>query len=402
MARPPDGTSPAWDALVPASRWDALAVAATDALSTTYTAPAPDALAVGYGADALAVGYGADALAVGYGADALAVGYGADALAVGGGRATGDPLAAPAMADGFGESLSAYGDATATGPSDSRRARGSRTPGPGPVRPGPRTEDDRSAASAPTPVRGGAARGRAVDRAARTGQADPVRQPRRAAPTPAPTSRPRSAAARGRTNQPGASPTPGRTRQPGAGPPGAVSPSTSGATGRAGWAGRQATSSPTSGADWAGQQGTGGPDSGADRTRRQATGGSAAAIGPAGAGQVGTGRAGAAARRRGPTWEELGRMGAQGPPDGRRRPAPGEWYGGPPHDVPAPRGQGPVPTPPRWANRTTRPTGTVPWAGGSGWADFVAGTSGGSGKPPSGAAVARALLEAFRRSRRDR
>ena len=44
-------------------------------------------------------------------------------------------------------------------------------------------------------------------------------------------------------------------------------------------------------------------------------------------------------------------------------------------------------------------------SGGSGWDDFFAGTggtSGGSGKQPSGAEVARALLEAFRRSLRDR
>ena len=100
-------------------------------------------------------------------------------------------------------------------------------------------------------------------------------------------------------------------------------------------------------------------------------------------------------------------MGAQGPPAGGR-PASGESYGGPPHDAPGPRGRDPEPTPPRWANRTSRPTGTVPWTGGtgrSGWDDFFAGsggTSGGSGKQPSGAEVARALLEAFRRNRRNR
>ena len=50
----------------------------------------------------------------------------------------------------------------------------------------------------------------------------------------------------------------------------------------------------------------------------------------------------------------------------------------------------------------------MPWADGSGrsgWDDFFAGMGGtgsGSGKQPSGAEVARALLEAFRRGLRDR
>jgi len=75
-------------------------------------------------------------------------------------------------------------------------------------------------------------------------------------------------------------------------------------------------------------------------------------------------------------------------------PAPGQWYGGPSHDVPRPGGRG-RPVPP--------PTGTVPWGGrsGGGWDDFFAGTGGTArgGRSPSGAEIARALIEAFRRSR---
>lgn len=278
MARPPDGTAPGWDALAPASGSDALAVAAADALSATSVVASADALAVGYRADALAVGYRTDALAAG------------DA------QATGDLPAAPVLGDTFGDSLTAYGDATAADRPDTRRAPGRRTPRPGPVPPAAASTDERSP--------GDSARGRAAGRAARTGPADAGRQPRRGAPTPGPR----------------------RAARPGVG----GSTTAIGRTGRAG-----------SGS------GTGG------------TGYSAAGSGRSRTGQPGSGSG------------------------------------------------GPVPTSPRWANRTSRPTGTVPWAGPSGrsgWDDFIGtgGISGGSGKQPSGAEVARALLEAFRRSLRDR
>ena len=254
MARPPDGTAPGWDALAPASGSDALAVAAADALSATSLVASADALAVGYRTDALAVGDRTDALAAG------------DA------PATGDLPAAPVLGDTFGDSLTAYGDATAADRPDTRRAPGRRTPRPGPVPPAAAATDERSP--------GDRARGRAAGRAARTGPADAGRQPRRGAPTPGP-------------------------------------------------------------------------------RRAGGTGYSAAGSGRSRTGQPGSGSG------------------------------------------------GPVPTSPRWANRTSRPTGTVPWAGPSarsGWDDLIAGTGGtaGSGKQPSGAEVARALLEAFRRSLRDR
>ena len=291
MAGPPDGTAPGWDALAPASGSDALAVSAADARSATYVAAS---------------------------ADALAVGYRADALAAGDSPTTGDPLAAPVLGDTFGDSLTAYGDATAADRPDSRRAPGRRTPRPGPVPPATApTDDDRSP--------GDPAGGRADGRAARTGSADAGRQPRRPAPAPVPR----------------------RAARPGVG----------GSTTATGRTGRPRPGSGTGGTGYSG----------------------------AGSGTSRTGAAGSS----------TGRTGYSGAGSGTSR------TGGP-------RGQGPVPTPPRWANRTSRPTGTVPWAGrsdGSGWDDFfaeVGGTSGGSGQRPSGTEVARALLEAFRRSRRNR
>jgi hypothetical protein len=323
MARPQDGTSLGWDALAPGSGRDALTVTTTDALSATSA----DTVAVEYGPDALAVGYGADTPAHGYGGDALAVRYGAATPAVG------DPLAAPVLGDTVGDSLTAYGDATAAGRPDSRRTAGRPTPRPGPVAPG----------SAPTDE---VARERGAGRAAMTGQAAAGRA---------------ASAARSR---------PARGRQPSPVP-------------------RPRPSGSTSASRRSGQPGAGGPRA-------------ASSSGQPGAGSTPrpTG-AGAATRRQGPTWEELLRIGAQGQPGGGRAPAHGERYGGPPHDVPGPRGHGPVRTSPPRLDRISRPTGTVPWAGRSGWDDFLAGTAG-AGKQPSGADVARALLKAFRRSLRDR
>jgi translation initiation factor IF-2 len=80
-------------------------------------------------------------------------------------------------------------------------------------------------------------------------------------------------------------------------------------------------------------------------------------------------QSGRAAQRSGPTWADLQRM---APPPGGRR------YGGPPAQTPRP---------PARPNRTTRPTGTVPWSGGTP-----------ATHPQSVGDVARALLDAFRRN----
>jgi hypothetical protein len=353
MTRPSDGIYPAWDATAPASGRDALAVATADTLSTTDTALSATA-------DTLS------ATGTAPSADALAVGYGTDAL---GSPAAGGPLSVLG-ADYWGDPLTAYGDATAVDRAD-RRATGRRAPRPGPVPPAAaedRSPDDaggRTAGRAPSP--GPAAAGRA--------------------PSPGP-------AAAGRERRAGSTPSPRRTPRPGARASTAATarPATGSSAGR--------TSSGTS------RTGSPGTGSGTGRAAYPAAG-SGSRTGYPGSGS-GTGRAGAAGAGSGTgraaypaAGSGTGRAGSSGRSSGS-----GEWYGGPPHDVPAPRGRGSVPTPPPWANRTTRPTGTVPWAGGSrrsGWDDFLAGMGGdGSGKQPSGAEVARALLDAWRRSRRDR
>jgi hypothetical protein len=119
--------------------------------------------------------------------------------------------------------------------------------------------------------------------------------------------------------------------------------------------------------------------------------------------------AGGPTARRGSGGTDAGAGGSatSGPARGRAAGSGGS-YGGAPEDVPSERGQGPGWSAPWWAGPAGRPTGTVPWEGGSGrsgWDDLFAGTrgtAGRSGRQPSGAEVARALLDAFRRGMRDR
>jgi hypothetical protein len=377
MARLPDAT-PGWDPLAP----------------TAGLQPTRDALAGGYGAvnagwyagDALAVGYGgapagADPLsAVGYsgagpaGADPLsAVGYGgagpagtdplstvgaAFGSALGNSPAGTDPLSTVGAAFGPTDgSPAGYADPTA--PGDAPRWSATRaTPRPGPVPPGPTgpaaagsdarstAPPSRRARPATRGTRGRPSTGTAAgaDRTARSG--------------------PGTAGGSGRTAQSG-----GRTA--GAGSTGRSGPGTAAGSDRtAQSAGR------TAGAGWSGRSGAGT----ADR--------------PGAAAQSGAGRS--AGPRRGPTWEELNRI---GPPPPQARP----YDRTPAGPVRGRRGL-PVPPPP-WGDGTSRPTGTVPWSGRSGWDDFFAGmgdSAGGSRTPPSGADVARALLEAFRRGLRRR
>ena len=324
MARPPDATAPGWDALAPASGSDALAVAAADALSATSVVAS------------------ADALAVGYRADALAVGYRADALAAGDSPATGDLPAAPVLGDTFGDSLTAYGDATAADRPGTRRAPGRRTPRPGPVPPAAASTDDDGHPATP---RAGAL----PAEPRRTGPADAGRQPRRARPDSRPP--PRRTARRRRVHH--------RDR-----PDRAAQPERRRAAGsrRIGLR-REPDGSRRLGGRWAAAADVGRPraDRGAGSAGRRDATDVRAAVRPA------------AARR-----SRAARSGS-----GPDSPAVGE------PDQPTDR-HGPVGGPVRRVRlgRLLRRARAAP--------------SGGSGKRPSGAEVARALLEAFRRSLRDR
>jgi hypothetical protein len=337
MVGPRDAASSRWDALAPATSWDALAVPAGDALSATYVEPPTDALAVGYRADVLAAGGAATG----------------DAAA--GDAATRDVLAAPAIdggvGDGFGDPLTAYADATAAGQPTGRPTPAHR-PSPGPVPPRPADAGPADAAQA----------GRAG-----TGRRGTGRPSRGGGSTPSPR---RAAASAGRTTS--------RTGSGG---------STAGRTGRPGSAGASTGGHTTRPGSAAGGGYSGGSTTPA---RRDPAAGSSPYTGGAGTGRpggAGTGRSGA----------------GRGPAAGS-----GGSYRGPRDDVPGAGDQGPGWSPPWWANRIGRPTGTVPWEGGSGrsnWDDFfsgLGGSGGRSGKQPSGAQVARALLEAFRRGMRDR
>ena len=338
---------------------------ASDGTSPGWDATAPvsgwDPLAVTAG-DALPAAYTAPSAYTAPFPDALATGYAGDALAAGDAPATADPRAAPVLGDAFADSLTTYGDATAADGPD-RRGADRRAPRPGPVP--PVTADDR-----PTEVTG----------RARTGPADAARQrPGGPAPSSRRTSRPAtrgSGAATARTGRPAAGPAAatGRTARPPAG--------SAAGTGRPGSS--------------AGRPGSAGTGSAGGRSR----GGQPGAGSAPGGGRTGTG--GSVAGRRGATWEDLTRM---GPPPGGQPAGSGQSYGGPPPDPPPPRGRGSAPP---WQDRPSRPTGTVPWVGGSGrsgWDDFFAGaggTSDGSGTQPSSAEVARAMLDALRRNRRPR
>jgi translation initiation factor IF-2 len=173
--------------------------------------------------------------------------------------------------------------------------------------------------------------------------------------------------------------------------------------GRSGAAGAAPTGQPPAGGRRAGRPRPGarprpgGSSSGIPRSGQPgATGAAAARRAQPGAGSTARppGTA-AAAGRRGPAWSDL-RTGAQLPP-GAGRPAP-PVPGRVPGQVPGGRG-GPARTRSPWSDRSTGPTGTVPWSGRSGWDDYFGGTS---GRQPTGAEVARALLQAFRRRLRDR
>ncbi|HEY7102444.1 MAG TPA: hypothetical protein VH573_12465 [Mycobacteriales bacterium] len=333
MVGPRDAVSPGWDALAPATGRDALAIPATDAFSATYGESSADALSVEYRADALAAGTG----------DA---GTGEAAT---GDAATGDALAAAPIGDSFGDSLTAYGDATAA--QSGARPTPVRRRGPGPVPPRPTAGDGSTAGTAQA--------GRAG-----TGRRGTGRESRGDGPTP----RPRRAA---------------------------------------GSAGGRTTPRTGSGGSTAGRTVRPGPAAGSSAY----TGGSSTPTRPAPGSAYSGGSSTLARRGSGPQAGGTGRSGAGGSaPSGAGKGAAGsgESSGGPPDDVPGARGQVPTWSSPWWANRTGRPTGTVPWesrTGRSGWDDFFAGTGGSagrSGKQPSGAEVARALLQAFRRGMRDR
>ena len=304
----------------------------------------------------------ADALAVGYGGDALAVRYGADAL--GDRRDAGDRRPAARRR------RSATPSATRSPPTATRPPPTTRGPAqprpphprPGPVPPGP----------AARPVAGDAGAGRtpgpAGDRPA------PVAAARSAARA-APAARCRRA-----------------TRRTGSGEPAGRRlhrPAREDRPARTGAGGRQRSST-----------GSGGSSRRPDRRRPLDHG---PAAGSRTAAYPGGPRRAARIQRHGAPAQAGANLGTPGPAGGvraertagRRTTCPGRAV-----RVRAglPRGGRPAPA----------PTGTVPWAGGSdrsGWDDLFAGTggtAGRSGRQPSGAEVARALLDAVRRGLRDR
>lgn len=315
--------------------------------------PAWDALAPVSGWDALATP-STDALSATYEApsvDALAVGSGTDALAAGyrpDALAVGDGSTGdPLAAPVLGDT---FGDplttyGDATGASPPDTGRVPDRRAPRPGPVAPQTPDDASVAdSRPTAGVGRPVGGRPVGGRPESGR-------------PRPDGR--------RARQPGSGRTSGtdRSRSSGTGSPTrSGSPgSVPGRTGSPNAGGTGGGSRPTT--SIYGQSGTGGggsPYSGGARGSRSGAGGPV------------------------PTAAEAGRTGAQGVRQG-----PG-WGS------------------PWWANQAGRPTGTVPWAAGSGrsgWDEFftgMGGTGGESGKQPSGTDVARALLAAFRRNMRDR
>jgi len=287
----------------PDTAWDALS---GDPLLSRYEGgdALPGESAGEYAGDALATGYQGDAL----GGAALADPLGGAALADAPGGS--DPLAAPA-GDGYGpatgDSLTAYGDATAAGRTDdlSRRATARRSPRPGPVPP--------RAADTPSPSPSRADRSPGESSTGRGGSSTADGSSRRTRPPPT-----LESTARG--------PVAGTTDR---------------------------------------------------RPRPRPTAAPTARTGPAGQ----PSRATADGRQQGLSWDEIIRPMAR-EPRGRRHRA---------NEVPAQ---------PPW---TTRPTGTVPWTGrsGGGWDDVVAGMGGTirGGRSPSGADVARAVIQAFRRGR---